>query len=129
MRRRSRRLAVACLAIAGVMGWLCGCATPTTRSIRVATEKERAAAAESGFEVSPVRRASDLIAEDWLIGPHHQVDAEVMHDGRENVYWVASDFGEFEAYGDEQLRVCLREIAALAAMHETSKTVTFAERT
>ena len=120
-------LAVALLCIAiGLSGVLAGCAASTTGSIVPPTAEQREAAARAGFELSPVRRASDLVGPDQLTGPYHRIEADVLHDGRAYVYSVVSDFGQFEVRGDEQLSVCLREIEALAAMRATSKTATFA---
>ncbi len=125
-RWRTQRLAIALSATLGLIGVLGGCAASTTRSIEPPTAEQRQAAERAGFELSPARRATDLIPADQLTGPYHTIDAEVLHDGRANVYLIASDFGDFEVRGDEQLSDCLREIEALAAMRATSKTATFA---
>jgi hypothetical protein len=126
MYRRSRKLAIALSATLGCIGLQVGCAQSTTRAIAPPTAAQREAAAQAGFELIPVRRAVDLMPADQLTGPYHIIDTEVMHDGHANVYFIVSDFGEFEALGDEQLSVRLREIEALAAMRATSKTATFA---
>jgi hypothetical protein len=126
MQRRCRRLAIALATMLVLIGVLGGCAAPPARSVVPPTAEQREAAARAGFELSPVRSAIDLVPADQLTGPNYQIDAEVMHDGRANVYSVVSDFGDFEVRGDEQLAVRLSEIEALAAMRATSKTATFA---
>ncbi len=119
-------MALAVWSASGLAAVVMGCASSTHGSIAPPTEEQREAAARDGFEVRPVRRAVDLVTPDRLAGPYYEVGSEVLHDGRANVYSISSEFGDFEAIGDEQLDVRLREIEALAAMRATSKTATFA---
>jgi hypothetical protein len=94
--------------------------------LRLPTDQERAAATAAGFEVSPVRRASELLPVDLIAGPHYQVGEDVVSEDFANHYWITSDFGDFEAVGDDQLRTRIHEIEAIAAMREMSKTAQFA---
>jgi hypothetical protein len=61
-----------------------------------------------------------------LNGAEYRVAEPVFTIQFDNHYAISSDFGEFEARGDEQLRTRIREIDALATLNEMSKTVEFA---
>jgi hypothetical protein len=91
------------------------------------TDEEIAAAAAGGFEIHPQRRASELWPAGFLSGPHYRVDERVVTVEFANHYAISSDFGDFEAYGDQRLRTRIQEIDALATLSEMSKTVEFAK--
>ncbi len=76
--------------------------------------------AARGFETPPVLRARDLLPPELAKGPHHEVDETVVTDGFRNVYTITSEFGSFEARGDDMLRIRVHEIEALAAFDEMS---------
>ena len=105
---------------------LAGC-TSTRVAVRSGpTDEEIAAAKAGGFEVSPQRRASELWPAEFLNGAEYRVAEPVFTVQFDNYYAISSDFGEFEARGDEHLRARIREIDALATLSEMSKTVEFA---
>jgi hypothetical protein len=93
--------------------------------VQVPNAEERAAAEAAGFEVDPVRSAVELLPPDLLTSPHYRIDPRVVTYGFLNRYAITSDYGDFEVRGDRMLRTRIREIEALAALDEMSKTTTF----
>ena len=81
--------------------------------------------AQAGDEVAPRFSAAELLAPDIVKGPHHQVDAAVRTDGYFHEFTVVSTFGTFTAVGRSELAVRIREITALAALDEVSRTEVF----
>ena len=105
---------------------LAGC-TPTRGAIVSGPTAEEIAAAEAGgFEISPQRRASELLPAELLSGPYYRINEHVVTGEFANHYVISSDFGDFEVRGEPMLRERIREIEALAALREMSKTVEFA---
>jgi hypothetical protein len=105
---------------------LAGCTSTPEAAGSPPIDEEMAAAEAAGFEVSPQRRASELLPADLLSGPYHRVDERVVIAVFDNLYVISSDYGDFEARGDPMLKTRIREIEALAAMSEMSKTAEFA---
>ena len=105
---------------------LAGCASGSETALQVPSADELAAAETAGFEVDPVRTAADLVPPDLLTGPHYRIEPRVVTSGFANWYVVTSDYGDFEIRGDRMLRTRIREIEALAALDEMSKTEAFA---
>lgn len=85
------------------------------------------AASAQDYEAPPVLRAADLLPPDVLSGDHHTVAPEVQNDGYMNRYEIRSEYGEFGAVGRAMLRSRVREIEALAALDNVSKTGVFLE--
>ena len=83
--------------------------------------------AAKGYEKPPVLRAADVLPPELRSGPHHRVEDAVATDGFMRIYSIASDFGEFQASGDEMLRTRVAEIQALAALRELSAGEEFGE--
>jgi len=81
----------------------------------------------AGYEPLPTRRAADLLPPELLDGPHHRVRDAVGSDGFLNLYVIDSDFGTFEAAGDDLLRIRLHEIGALAELDRMQKREEFAK--
>lgn len=81
--------------------------------------------AESGYEVPPVLRASDLAPEDLLQGPQYRVANEVPTDGLLTRFSIQSDFGPFDATGPGMLRVRVGEVRGLAELEKMSKSEVF----
>jgi hypothetical protein len=103
-----------------------GCATDAGTRTTLPTLQPSDTDPAAGFERPPVMRASELLPPDVVEGPHHEVEEQVRTDGFVRLYTISSDFGTFEAHGDEMLRIRVREIQALAALDEMSKTKEFA---
>ena len=82
--------------------------------------------AQTGAEPMPVLRASDVLPENLLKGPHHRVNEEVRSDGYLNYYTIESDFGTFEAQSNLMLAVRVRELRALAELERVSSSEAFA---
>lgn len=80
----------------------------------------------AGYEEPPLLRAQDLLPASLLRSEHHQVAPEVVSNGFIRRYRIESQFGVFEAHGDEMLRERVGEIRALAALGEVSKSKEFA---
>ena len=55
----------------------------------------------------------------------HSAHGSVSSNGLQNLYRVNSDFGEFVATGDSELRTTVHEIDALTYLHSMSKTSVF----
>ena len=73
--------------------------------------------AETGdYENAPPLRASELLPAELRQGPHHVVEDQVVSDGFVRSYTIRSEFGRFEARGDDVLRVRIREIEAIAVL-------------
>jgi hypothetical protein len=74
------------------------------------------------YEELPELKASDILREDILAGPHHKVREEVPTYSGANRFTVDSDFGVFEAEGNEMLVRRINEINAIAKLKEVSRT-------
>ncbi|MCE5335360.1 MAG: hypothetical protein LLG06_12325 [Desulfobacteraceae bacterium] len=73
------------------------------------------------FEVPGPENASQLLPPDLLSGPHHRVREKVTSFGYMHNYTVDSDYGTFEARGDFAIQRLIREIKAIAVLHEAKK--------
>jgi hypothetical protein len=127
MPRRSETETRSSIAFALCVAALVGCAAGSPTVARMPNAEERAAAEAAGFEVDPVRSAAELLPPDLLTSPHYRIDPQVVTSGFLNRYAITSDYGDFEVRGDRMLRTRIREIEALAALDEMSKTTTFSE--
>src|SRR5215510_4017643 len=83
--------------------------------------------AEAAFEELPVLNASDILRPDVLTGTHHKVREEVPTYSGANQFTIDSDFGVFEADGNEMLLRRINEINAIARLKEVSRTDEFKE--
>src|SRR5215475_12769392 len=83
--------------------------------------------AEAAFEELPLLKASDILRPDILAGPHHKVREEVPTYSGANQFTIDSDFGVFEADGNEMLVRRINEINAIARLKEVSRTDEFKE--
>lgn len=84
-----------------------------------------AALPEAAYEPEVALRAGDLLAPEVRQGPHHVVEDEVTSDGLLRIYRLTSDFGRFEARGEDVLRIRIREIEALVTLREASRLPAF----
>lgn len=89
------------------------------------TEPFEVRRAEAAFEELPVLNASEILRPEFLTGPHHKVREEVPTYSGANRFTIDSDFGVFEADGNEMLLKRINEINAIARLKEVSRTDQF----
>ena len=77
--------------------------------------------------VPPPLSAQGLLPPDWLKGPHHLVQDEVVNDGAQHHFVVTSDFGVFPATGASMLRTRVIESEAIAALKDARQSKVFAD--
>jgi hypothetical protein len=78
--------------------------------------------AEAAFEELPVLNASEILRPEFLAGPHHKLREPVPTHFGANQFTIDSDFGVFEANGNEMLVRRINEINAIARLKEISRT-------
>ena len=78
--------------------------------------------AEAAFEELPVLNASEILRPEILAGPHHKVREAVPTYFGANQFTIDSDFGVFEAKGNEMLVCRINEINAIAKVKDVSRT-------
>lgn len=78
--------------------------------------------AEAAFEELPVLNASEILRAEILAGPHHKVREPVPTYFGANQFTIDSDFGVFEAKGNEMLVRRINEINAIAKVKDVSRT-------
>src|SRR5262245_20527299 len=81
--------------------------------------------AEAVFEELPELKASEILKPELLKGPHYVVRDPVPTGSGMNQFTIDSDFGVFEADGNEMLLQRLKEIDAIARLGEVSRTDEF----
>src|ERR1043166_3105336 len=81
--------------------------------------------AEAVFEELPELKASEILKPELLKGPHYVVRDPVPTGAGMNQFTIDSDFGVFEADGNEMLLQRLKEIDAIARLREVSRTDEF----
>src|SRR6266704_3413149 len=81
--------------------------------------------AEAAFEELPELNASEILKPELLKGPHYVVRDPVPTASGMNQFTIDSDFGLFEADGNEMLLQRLKEIGAIARLREVSRTDEF----
>jgi hypothetical protein len=86
------------------------------------TEPFEVRRAEAAFEELPVLNASEILRPEFLAGPHHKVREPVPTYLGANQFTIDSEFGVFEAKGNEMLIRRINEINAIAQLKEVSRT-------
>src|SRR5438105_74582 len=81
--------------------------------------------AEAAFEELPELKASEILKPELLKAPHYMVREPVPTASGMNQFTIDSDFGVFEADGNEMLLQRLKEIDAIARLQELSRTDEF----
>src|SRR4029077_10184855 len=66
------------------------------------------------YEELPELKASDILKPEFFSGPHYKVREEVPTSSGANQFTIDSDFGVFEADGNEMLVRRINEINAIA---------------
>jgi hypothetical protein len=74
------------------------------------------------YESLPQLAASEILRPEFLSGPHHKVREEVPTYSGANRFAIDSEFGIFEAEGNEMLVRRVNEINAIARLKEVSRT-------
>ena len=80
-----------------------------------------------GWEAPPLFSAAGLLTPDWLKGPHHSVQDEVVNDGAQHHFVVTSEFGTFPAVGMPMLRTRVIETEAIAALKDARQSEVFVD--
>src|SRR6201987_6241187 len=81
--------------------------------------------AEAAFEELPELKASEILKPELLKGSHYVVRDPVPTASGMNQFTIDSDFGVFEADGNEMLLQRLKEIDAIARLQDVSRTDEF----
>ena len=81
--------------------------------------------AEAVFEELPELKASEILKPEFLKGEHYVVRDPVPTSAGMDQFTIDSDFGVFEADGNEMLLQRLKEIDAIARLQEVSRTDEF----
>ncbi len=98
--------------------------TPLQQNIHV-TLVGRCRIIDSRYDRVTQARASEILPPELLAGPHHKVHEDVGIRGPQYFFVVDSDFGQYQAQGQPRLRRLVREINAIAALKEVTKTKSF----
>jgi len=77
--------------------------------------------AEAAFEELPVLNANEILRPEFVAGPYHKVREPVPTYSGVNQFTIDSDFGVFEAYGNEMLVRRINEINAIAQLKDISR--------
>jgi len=113
MRKQTRILCIVVVLVATVP---CLAQTPEPFEVR---------RGEAAFEELPELKASEILKPELLKGPHHVIREPVPTASGMNQFTIDSDFGVFEADGNEMLLQRLKEIDAIARLGEVSRTDAF----
>jgi hypothetical protein len=81
--------------------------------------------AQTGFELPQTFRASKILPPELLVGPDHRIAEQVINDGFMNTYTINSRFGTFTANSDEELRIRVGEVNAIARMDDWANSEQF----
>lgn len=84
-----------------------------------------APAMDSSFEELPELRASEILKPEFLKGPHFLVRESVPTSSGMNQFTIDSDFGLFQADGNQMLMKRIKEVDAIARLRDVSKTDEF----
>lgn len=96
-----------------------------TFSLWAQSEPTPSASPSSSYEELPELQASEILQPEFLSGPHHKVRELVATFSGANQFTIDSDFGVFEAEGNEMLLRRINEINAIAKLKEVSRTDEF----
>ena len=84
-----------------------------------------APATSPGFEELPELKASEILKPELLKGPHYSIRESVPTSSGMNQFTIDSDFGLFQADGNQMLVTRLQEIDAIARLEDVSRTDQF----
>jgi len=74
------------------------------------------------YEELPELKATEILRPEFISGPNFKVREEVLTQSGCNHFSIESDFGDFEADGNEMLVRRVNEISAIARLKEVSRT-------
>jgi hypothetical protein len=115
-RRSAKRVTLTRYFLAGVALLLIDATCCCAQDLQ-ATSSEAA----SSFEELPELTASEILKPELLKGPHHTVRENVPTSSGANQFVIESDFGIFQADGNEMLLQRIKEIYAIAQLKEVSR--------
>jgi hypothetical protein len=107
----------AVVALVGIAGAACCLAQTAEPSAGVANA--------SDFEELPELKASEILKPEILKGPHHTVRESVPTSSGMNQFVIDSDYGVFDADGNEMLLRRVKEVYRIAELKDVSKTDQF----
>src|SRR5262249_58045740 len=113
---KTKEIRILCVVAALGTTLLCLAQTPEPFEVR---------RAEAFFGELPELEASDILKPEFLKGPHFVVREPVPTSAGMNQFTIDSDFGVFEADGNEMLLQRLKEIDAIARLGDVSRTDEF----
>ena len=110
--------ALGLLIIGAIAFWTHGCAVDT---IWIPSPPSQDTNQTDPFEAPEVLDARDILPPELLKSEHHTVLDEVVPFGFTHHFFITSPLGQFEAYGEEMLRIRIQEIEALSKMEGVDK--------
>src|SRR5215470_15712718 len=99
--------------------------TATVQCLAQTPQPFEARRAEAVFEELPELQASEILKPEFLKGEHFAVREPVPTSAGMNQFTIDSNFGVFEADGNEMLLQRLKEIDAIARLQNVSRTDQF----
>ncbi|HEU4771273.1 MAG TPA: hypothetical protein VFS68_03860, partial [Candidatus Udaeobacter sp.] len=97
----------------------------TIASLAQTPESFEVRRAEPVYEELPELKASEILKPELLKGPHFEVRDPVPTASGMNQFTIDSDFGVFQADGNEMLLQRLKEIDAISRLRDVSRTDEF----
>jgi hypothetical protein len=97
----------------------------TLRCLAQTPEPFEVRRAEPVFEELPVLNANEILRPEFLSDPHYKVREPVPTYFGANQFTIDSEFGVFEANGNEMLLTRIKEINAISRLKEVSRTDEF----
>ncbi len=79
------------------------------------------------YEDAPVKQASEIVDPVWLSSEFHTVEPQVSSDTMLYRFVIKSEYGNFEEYGTDFMKVRVREIHATAKLKKEFMTLNAAE--
>ena len=89
------------------------------------SEEPVSSTSDSAFEELPELRASEILRADMLKGPYHSVREPVPTASGSNQFVIDSEYGVFDADGNEMLFRRVKELYAIAQLKDVSRTEQF----
>jgi hypothetical protein len=93
--------------------------------LSLVAQSDSAPATAADYEELPQLSASEILKPEFLKGPYFNVREEVTPSSGANHFMIDSEFGVFEADGNEMLIRRINEINAIARLKEVSRTDEF----